>query len=168
MEVAGLKGDTGERGARAACRRPPAGAVKRGLNLATRYFQPAVGTADAVSPRLAPASRADSARQTKNPVRGVGVQGSTTQSRPRCPFNQAPCPETLVLPLLPLFADALRRLTLSPPPPSHHAPSHALTSTAIHRRRTLSPPPPHRRRTLKSLAPEYDWTVSQWLVARTS
>ena len=168
MEVAGLTRATPE-SEEGGLPSAPCGSGQEGSTCyLARYFQPAVGTANAVSPRLAPASRADSARQTKNPVRGVGVQGSTTQSRPRCPFNQAPCPETLVLPLPPRFADALRRLTLSPPPPSHHAPSHALTSTAIHRRRTLSPPPPHRRRTLKSLAPEYDWTVSQWLVARTS
>ena len=152
MEVAGLKGDTGERGGRLAV--GPLRERSRGVNLATRYFQPAVGTADAVSPRLAPASRADSARLKT--LRGVGVQGSTTQSRPRCPFNQAPCSETLVLPLLPLFADALRRLTLSPPPPSHHAVSRS------HLHRPIAVARSHL------LAQEYDWSVSQWLVARTS
>ena len=141
MEVAGLTRATPE-SEEGGLPSAPCGSGQEGSTCyLARYFQPAVGTANAVSPRLAPASRADSARLNPReaweylargqPRRVAHAVLSTRRRAPRRLCCRSPLASPT--PFAVSRSHLHRRLI---------ALSHVLTSTAIHRRLTLTPPPP--------------------------
>ena len=131
MEVAGLTRATPE-SEEGGLPSAPCGSGQEGSTCyLARYFQPAVGTANAVSPRLAPASRADSARLNPReaweylargqPRRVAHAVLSTRRRAPRrlCCRSPLASPTPFAVSRSHLHRRLItRRLTLSPLPPS--------------------------------------------------